>query len=82
MFGFKIVFLSLVVMSIGIFLYMFFFFFEIKMDLVMNKINVFLVFKKLIINLKVVMYGLLIGGVNGVLFSYYVEVLFIFIEYF
>ena len=81
MFGFKIVFLSLVVMSIGIFLYTFSLP-ETKTDSVTNKINVFSVFKKLITNPKVVTYGLLIGGANGVLFSYYAEAPFIFIEYF
>ena len=47
-----------------------------------NKINVFSVLKRLITNPKVVTYGLLIGGANGVLFSYYAEAPFIFIEYF
>ncbi|MBJ7985272.1 multidrug effflux MFS transporter [Bacillus cereus] len=82
MFGFKIVFLSLVVMSVGIFLYTFVSLPETKMDSVTNKINVFLVAKRLITNPKVVTYGLLIGGANGVLFSYYAEAPFIFIEYF
>ncbi|HHT7217050.1 TPA: multidrug effflux MFS transporter, partial [Bacillus cereus] len=40
------------------------------------------VLKRLITNPKVVTYGLLIGGANGVLFSYYAEAPFIFIEYF
>lgn len=82
MFGFKIVFLSLVVMSAGIFLYTFVSLPETKMDSVTNKINVFSVLKRLITNPKVVTYGLLIGGANGVLFSYYAEAPFIFIEYF
>ncbi|MGQ0516201.1 multidrug effflux MFS transporter, partial [Bacillus sp. D-CC] len=55
---------------------------ETKTDSVTNKINVFAVLKKLITNPKVVTYGLLIGGANGVLFSYYAEAPFIFIEYF
>lgn len=42
----------------------------------------FSVLKRLITNPKVVTYGLLIGGANGVLFSYYAEAPFIFIEYF
>ena len=82
MFGFKIVFLSLVVMSIGIFLYTFVSLPETKTGSVTNKINVFSVLKRLITNPKVVTYGLLIGGANGVLFSYYAEAPFIFIEYF
>lgn len=82
MFGFKTVFLSLVVMSIGIFLYTFVSLPETKTDSVTNKINVFSVLKRLITNPKVVTYGLLIGGANGVLFSYYAEAPFIFIEYF
>ena len=82
MFGFKIVFLSLVVMSVGILLYTFVSLPETKTDSITNKINVFSVLKRLITNPKVVTYGLLIGGANGVLFSYYAEAPFIFIEYF
>ncbi|EJQ49430.1 drug resistance transporter, Bcr/CflA subfamily [Bacillus cereus BAG6X1-2] len=82
MFGFKMVFLSLVVMSVGILLYTFVSLPETKTDSVTNQINVFSVLKRLITNPKVVTYGLLIGGVNGVLFSYYAEAPFIFIEYF
>ena len=54
MFGFKIVFLSLVVMSIGIFLYTFVSLPETKTGSVTNKINVFSVLKRLITNPKVV----------------------------
>ncbi|OFD75321.1 MULTISPECIES: multidrug effflux MFS transporter [Bacillus cereus group] len=82
MFGFKIVFLSLVVMSVGILLYTFVSLPETKTGAVTDKINVFLVAKRLITNPKVLTYGLLIGGANGVLFSYYAEAPFIFIEYF
>ena len=82
MFGFKIVFLSLVVMSVGILLYTFVSLPETKTESVTDKINVFSVLKRLITNPKVVTYGLLIGGTNGVLFSYYAEAPFIFIEYF
>ena len=69
-------------MSIGIFLYTFVSLPETKTGSVTNKINVFSVLKRLITNPKVVTYGLLIGGANGVLFSYYAEAPFIFIEYF
>jgi len=82
MFGFKIVFFSLVVMSVGILLYTFVSLPETKTDSVTDKINVFSVLKRLITNPKVLTYGLLIGGANGVLFSYYAEAPFIFIEYF
>ncbi len=82
MFGFKMVFLSLVVMSVGILLYTFVSLPETKTGAVTDKINVFSVLKRLITNPKVLTYGLLIGGANGVLFSYYAEAPFIFIEYF
>ncbi|KFM99145.1 MFS transporter [Bacillus clarus] len=82
LFGVKIVFLSLVIMSIGILFYAFVALPETKTNSIGKKINVFSVLKRMITNPKVLTYGLLIGGANGVLFGYYAEAPFIFIEYF
>ena len=69
-------------MSVGILLYTFVSLPETKTDSITNKINVFSVLKRLITNPKVVTYGLLIGGANGVLFSYYAEAPFILLNTF
>ncbi|MEK4760404.1 multidrug effflux MFS transporter [Viridibacillus sp. FSL E2-0187] len=81
-FGFKAVFFTLVVMSIGIFVYAFTALPETKASSTTNKISIFLVLKRIISDSKVIAFGLLIGGTNGILFSYYAEAPFIFIEYF
>lgn len=49
---------------------------------ILMKVFFWFVVKCFFFDLKVWCYGLLIGGINGLLFSYYVEVLFIFINYF
>ncbi|ETT86423.1 multidrug effflux MFS transporter [Viridibacillus sp. FSL R5-0477] len=82
-FGFKAVFFTLVVMSIGIFVYTFTALPETKASSdTNNKISIFLVLKRIITDPKIIAFGLLIGGTNGILFSYYAEAPFIFIEYF
>lgn len=81
-FGFKAVFLTLVIMSVGIFVYAFTTLPETKTISTANKISVLLVLKRIIRDPKVIAFGLLIGGTNGILFSYYAEAPFIFIEYF
>lgn len=44
--------------------------------------SLLLVGKRLITDKKVITYGLIIGGINGILFSYYAEAPFIFINHF
>lgn len=81
-FGFRAVFFTLIAMSIGIFIYAFTALPETRTVTTINKINVFQVLKRIITDKKVIAFGLLIGGTNGILFSYYAESPFIFIEYF
>ncbi|OPA06339.1 multidrug effflux MFS transporter [Bacillus cereus] len=82
-FGFRSVFLTLVIMSVGIFVYTITSLSETRLVSTMNlKINVLSVFIHMIRNPKVLTFGFLIGGANGILFSYYAEAPFIFIDYF
>lgn len=81
-FGFRAVFFTLVVMSIGIFIYAFTSLPETRTTVSANKINIFQLFTRMIKDKKVLSFGLLIGGTNGILFSYYAESPFIFIDYF
>ncbi|MHA2890623.1 multidrug effflux MFS transporter [Bacillus cereus] len=82
-FGFRSVFFTLVIMSVGIFIYTVTALPETRSVSTMNrKINVLSVFTRMIRNPKVLTFGLLIGGANGILFSYYGEAPFIFINYF
>lgn len=80
--GFRAVFLVLVLMSVLIFCYAFLRLpetFEVK-----ERVSVKLgpIVKRLLSSPKVLTYGFLIGAINGVLFSYYAEAPFIFIEKF
>ncbi|WP_459502252.1 multidrug effflux MFS transporter [Bacillus sp. C1] len=81
-FGFRSVFLTLVVMSIGILVCTFIMLSETRTNVTTNKINICSVIKRMIRDPKVLTFGVLIGGTNGILFSYYAEAPFIFIEYF
>lgn len=81
-FGFQAVFFTLVVMSIGIFIYAFTSLPETRTTVSANKINIFQLFTRMKKDKKVLSFGLLIGGTNGILFSYYAESPFIFIDYF
>ncbi|WP_017151612.1 multidrug effflux MFS transporter [Bacillus bingmayongensis] len=81
-FGFRSVFLTLVVMSVGIVLCTFIKLPETRTNITTNRINVFSVIKRMVRDPKVMTFGVLIGGTNGILFSYYAEAPFIFIEYF
>ncbi|MEN1936638.1 multidrug effflux MFS transporter [Paenibacillus sp. 102] len=81
-FGFRSVFLTLVVMSVGILLCTFITLPETRTNVTTNRINIFAVIKRMIRDSKVMTFGVLIGGTNGILFSYYAEAPFIFIEYF
>ncbi|WP_243292694.1 multidrug effflux MFS transporter [Bacillus sp. FJAT-47783] len=81
-FGFRAVFLTLVFMSVGIYMYTLTSLPETRTNQIALNINVFHVLKRLLTNLKVIAFGLLIGGTNGILFSYYAEAPFIFMNYF
>lgn len=81
-FGFRSVFFTLVLMSILLFICTFMKLPETRTYVTTRKINIFSIIKRMICNPKVMTYGILIGGTNGILFSYYAESPFNFIEYF
>ncbi|PFK37399.1 Bcr/CflA family drug resistance efflux transporter [Bacillus cereus] len=81
-FGFRSVFLTLVVMGIGILVCVLIKLPETRTNITTTRIDVFSVIKRMIRDPKVMTCGVLIGGTNGILFSYYAEAPFIFIEYF
>ncbi|HEK9099914.1 TPA: multidrug effflux MFS transporter [Bacillus pseudomycoides] len=81
-FGFRSVSLTLVLISIGLLVCTCMNLPETRKNVTVNSINIFSVIKRMIQDPKVVTFGVLIGGTNGILFSYYAEAPFIFIEYF
>lgn len=81
-FGFRAVFFVLVAMSILLFIYTYFRLPETTDTSMRKKIAIFPVVKRIISSPRVLAFGLLIGGINGVLFSYYAEAPFIFIDHF
>lgn len=81
-FGFRTVFLTLVVMSVGILMYTFFSLSETRVSTTVTKISTLTVASRLVKDRRIWGFGFLIGAMNGILFSYYAEAPFIFIEYF
>lgn len=79
--GFKSVFFTLVMMSIVLLSYAWTALPETRVTTPAN-IRTLYVAKRLLTDSRVWAYGFLIGAANGVLFSYYAEAPFIFIEYF
>jgi predicted MFS family arabinose efflux permease len=80
--GFRAVFFVLVAMSILLFIYAYFRLPETTDKTTRKRIAIFPVVKRIISSPRVLVFGLLIGGINGVLFSYYAEAPFIFIDHF
>jgi len=80
--GFRAVFFVLVVMSILLFIYAYARLPETTDPATRQRIAVWPVVKRILASPIVLVYGLLIGGINGVLFSYYAEAPFIFIDHF
>lgn len=80
-FGFKVVFLVLVAMSVIVFCYAFLRLPETALTTIEMK-PILPIVKRMITNARLWRYGVLIGGINGVLFSYYTEAPFIFTQYF
>ncbi|MDM5247857.1 multidrug effflux MFS transporter [Lysinibacillus sp. G4S2] len=80
--GFRAVFFVLVAMSILLFIYTYFRLPETTDKSTRRRIAIFPVVKRIISSPRVLVFGLLIGGINGVLFSYYAEAPFIFIDHF
>lgn len=81
-FGFRAVFFALVLMSVLLFLYAFLRLPETTDVSTRTKVAVMPVMRRMAASPRVLVFGLLIGGINGVLFSYYAEAPFLFIEYF
>jgi MFS family permease len=81
-FGFKAVFFTLVIMALGIYLYTFVRLPETRISTTTTDVNVFSVIKRLVLDPKVLAFSFLISGLNGIMFSYYAESPFIFMEYF
>lgn len=80
--GFRAVFFVLVAMSIGLFIYTYARLPETTQPAARQRIAIWPVVKRIFASPTVLVYGLLIGGINGVLFSYYAEAPFIFIGHF
>ena len=80
--GFRAVFFVLVIMSILLFIYAYCRLPETTNPATRQRTAIWPVVKRIFASPIVLVYGLLIGGINGVLFSYYSEAPFIFIEYF
>lgn len=81
-FGFRIVFLTLVLMALAIFAYTVTSLPETFDISKRQKIALWPIVIRFLKNPKVLTYGFLIGTINGILFSYYAEAPFIFIEQF
>ncbi|MFJ2042947.1 multidrug effflux MFS transporter [Paenibacillus marchantiae] len=80
--GFRWVFFALVLMSVLLFIYAFIKLPETTNVSLRSKVAILPVVKKMLAMPRVMVFGVLIGGINGVLFSYYAEAPFIFIEHF
>ena len=81
-FGFRIVFLTLVLMALAIFAYTVTSLPETFDVSERKKVALWPIVIRFLKNPKVLTYGFLIGTINGILFSYYAEAPFIFIEKF
>ncbi|MEK8128892.1 multidrug effflux MFS transporter [Paenibacillus filicis] len=80
--GFRAVFFSLVAMSVFLLIYAFLRLPETTDVSKRNKVAILPILKRMLALPRVLVFGLLIGGINGILFSYYAEAPFIFIEHF
>ena len=80
-FGFKVVFWILAFISVALFCYAFLRLPETKPATIEMQ-PLLPIIKRMITNGRLWRYGILIGGINGILFSYYTEAPFIFTQYF
>ncbi|MFC3746836.1 multidrug effflux MFS transporter [Paenibacillus sp. GCM10012306] len=81
-FGFRAVFFVLVVMSVLLFVYSYLRLPETTNVSERSKVDILPVVRRMLAMPRVLVFGGIIGGINGVLFSYYAEAPFIFIEHF
>ncbi|WP_334328366.1 multidrug effflux MFS transporter [Companilactobacillus sp. HBUAS59699] len=80
--GYKNIFSTLIVMSVAVLLYALYRLPETQAESVVEPVSLFKVCYKLLRDPTVLVYGLLIGGINGILFGYYSEAPFIFMKHF
>ncbi|KKO52521.1 multidrug effflux MFS transporter [Paenibacillus sp. DMB20] len=80
--GFRAVFFTLVMMSVLLFAYAFVRLPETTDVSIRKRVAILPVVQRMLLLPRVLVFGVLIGGINGVLFSYYAEAPFIFIERF
>ena len=80
--GFRAVFLVLVILSVFVFIYAFIGVIETYDTSKRVKVEVMPILCRMLKSPKVLTFGLIIGVLNGILFSYYAEAPFIFMEYF
>lgn len=80
--GVKRVFLTLVVFSVFLFCYAYFQLPETRLVKGSQKVKLKPIFKEILKSPKVLTYGCLIGGINGIIFSYYAEAPYLFTDYF
>lgn len=80
--GFRAVFFGLVIMSLFVFSYAYFSLGETYDVKQRSKVKLLPIVNRFLKNQPTLIYGFLIGTINGILFSYYAEAPFIFIEYF
>lgn len=80
--GFRAVFLLLVIMSVVLFIYTYFRLSETVHVFTRKRVKIVPVVKRIFLSKRVIALGFLIGGINGILFSYYAEAPYIFIEHF
>lgn len=82
-FGYRSVFSTLILIAILILLYTGFYLPETRKTVVKSaKIGMLKILIRIMTDKTVLTYGLLVSGINGILFSYYAEAPFIFIEHF
>lgn len=82
LYGFKVVLFSLIIVAVGTYFYTFSSLPETKLTSTTLKISIFSVLKRLVLEPRVLAFNFLIAGMNGLIFSYYAESPFIFMEYF
>lgn len=80
--GYRNVFSALVVMAILVLLYSFYRLPETQITTSIENASLIEVTKRLLTDSRVWSYGILIGGINGILFGYYSEAPFIFMNHF
>ncbi|MCM3340583.1 multidrug effflux MFS transporter [Paenibacillus sp. MER TA 81-3] len=80
--GFRAVFFTLVILSVILFVYALLKLPETADVTKRKKVAIASTAKKMLLSPRVIVFGTLIGGINGVIFSYYAEAPFLFIEHF